>query len=88
MCSNNHIEINVVLLCKIYSVIRAPEMDELKVSFWEWPGSASDEGQEASEWFTHYLGKPSRLVRFKLLVAVWPGHLPLAFVFIYNIMDD
>ncbi|PWA62330.1 molybdenum cofactor sulfurase family protein [Artemisia annua] len=57
-------------------VIRAPEMDELKVSLctppqtcdgvsvWEWSGSALDEGQEASEWFTHYLGKPSRLVRF------------------------
>ena len=76
MCSNNHIEIKVVLICKIYSVIRAPEMDELKVSLctppqtcdgvsvWEWSGSALDEGQEASEWFTHYLGKPSRLVRF------------------------
>ncbi|GJW92343.1 mitochondrial amidoxime reducing component 2-like protein [Tanacetum coccineum] len=51
-------------------------MDELKVSLctppqtcdgvsvWEWSGSALDEGQEASEWFTRYLGKPSRLVRF------------------------
>lgn len=63
-------------------VIRAPGMDELKVSLcrppqsqsqsqtcdgvsvWEWSGSALDEGDEASKWFTTYLGKPSRLVRF------------------------
>ncbi|MFS7904815.1 putative molybdenum cofactor sulfurtransferase [Helianthus anomalus] len=59
-----------------YLVIRAPGMDELKVSLcrpsqicegvsvWEWSGSALDEGDEASKWFTNYLGKPSRLVRF------------------------
>ncbi|KAI8546558.1 hypothetical protein RHMOL_Rhmol07G0127800 [Rhododendron molle] len=59
-----------------YLVIRAPGMDELKVplskpceiadgvSVWEWSGSAFDEGNEASKWFSNYLGKPSRLVRF------------------------
>lgn len=58
------------------AVIRAPEMDTLKVplsrscevidgvSVWEWSGSALDEGAEASEWFSKYIGKPSRLVRF------------------------
>lgn len=57
-------------------VIRAPGMDELKVplskpcdvsegvSVWEWSGTALDEGAEASKWFSDYLGKPSRLVRF------------------------
>ncbi|XP_052201455.1 uncharacterized protein LOC127807551 [Diospyros lotus] len=57
-------------------VIRAPGMDELKVplrrpgdiscgvSVWEWSGSAFDEGEEASKWFSNYLGKPSQLVRF------------------------
>jgi len=30
-----------------------------------WSGSAYDEGAEAAEWFSAYLGKPSRLVRFK-----------------------
>lgn len=51
-------------------------MDELKVSLcrppqicdgvsvWEWSGSALDEGDEAAVWFTNYLGKPTRLVRF------------------------
>ena len=51
-------------------------MDELKVSLskpseksegvtvWEWTGSVLDEGAEASKWFTDYIGKPSRLVRF------------------------
>lgn len=34
------------------------------VSVWEWCGSALDEGAEASNWFTNYLGKPSRLVRY------------------------
>ncbi|GMJ01849.1 hypothetical protein like AT1G30910 [Hibiscus trionum] len=59
-----------------YMVIKAPEMDSLKVllskpsgvadgvSVWEWSGSALDEGDEASKWFTKYIGKPSRLVRF------------------------
>uniref|UniRef100_A0A1D1Y2W9 MOSC domain-containing protein 2, mitochondrial n=1 Tax=Anthurium amnicola TaxID=1678845 RepID=A0A1D1Y2W9_9ARAE len=59
-----------------YLVIRAPGMEMLKVplmktheildgvSLWEWSGSAFDEGAEASEWFSNYLGKPSRLVRF------------------------
>lgn len=59
-----------------YLVLRAPGMDLLKVplnktcdliagiSVWEWSGSAFDEGTEASEWFSTYLGKPSRLVRF------------------------
>ncbi|KAJ1290821.1 hypothetical protein BS78_02G272600 [Paspalum vaginatum] len=60
-----------------HMVIRAPGMDPLKiplaeehttiddVSVWEWSGSAYDEGAEAAEWFSAYLGKPSRLVRFK-----------------------
>lgn len=34
------------------------------VSVWEWSGSALDEGADASKWFSDYLGKPSRLVRF------------------------
>lgn len=59
-----------------YLVVRAPGMDALKVclgkqcakadgvSVWEWSGSALDEGDEAAQWFSTYLGKPSRLVRF------------------------
>ncbi|PIM97025.1 Molybdenum cofactor sulfurtransferase [Handroanthus impetiginosus] len=34
------------------------------VSLWEWSGSAFDEGEEAANWFSDFLGKPSRLVRF------------------------
>uniref|UniRef100_A0A1J3HW29 Mitochondrial amidoxime reducing component 2 n=1 Tax=Noccaea caerulescens TaxID=107243 RepID=A0A1J3HW29_NOCCA len=57
-------------------VVRAPGMDALKVSLakpdkiaegvsvWEWSGSALDEGEEASQWFTNFVGKPCRLVRF------------------------
>lgn len=57
-------------------MIKAPGMDVLKiplvapsaisnsVSVWEWSGSALDEGDRASEWFTKFLGKPCRLVRF------------------------
>ncbi|KAI4332081.1 hypothetical protein L6164_017019 [Bauhinia variegata] len=59
-----------------YMVLKAPGMQPLKVclskprevadgvSVWEWSGSALDEGAEASQWFTDYLGKTSRLVRF------------------------
>jgi uncharacterized protein YcbX len=35
------------------------------VGVWDWSGSAYDEGPEAAEWFSSYLGKPSWLVRFK-----------------------
>ena len=57
-------------------MIKAPGMDVLKVSLstprevangvsvWEWSGAALDEGDEASKWFSNYLGKTSRLVRF------------------------
>lgn len=34
------------------------------ISVWEWSGSALDEGAEAAKWFSSYLGKTSRLVRF------------------------
>ncbi|XP_050233622.1 uncharacterized protein LOC126682104 [Mercurialis annua] len=56
--------------------IKAPKMGVLKiplegahdvagdVSVWEWSGSALDEGAEAAKWFSDFLGKPSRLVRF------------------------
>ncbi|KAK3189058.1 hypothetical protein Dsin_028619 [Dipteronia sinensis] len=59
-----------------YMAIRAPGMDVLKISLsrprdvtdgvsvWEWSGSALDEGAEAANWFTNYIGKTSRLVRF------------------------
>lgn len=61
----------------LHAVVRAPGMDPLKiplaaqhttiddVTVWEWSGSAYDEGDGAAEWFSAYLGKPSRLVRFK-----------------------
>ncbi|XP_078155455.1 molybdenum cofactor sulfurase family protein [Carex rostrata] len=59
-----------------YMVIKAPGMDPLKVplvaeyavadevSVWEWSGPAHDGGVGAADWFSSYLGKPSRLVRF------------------------
>ncbi|CAK9160119.1 unnamed protein product [Ilex paraguariensis] len=74
-----------------YLVIKAPGTDVLKVSLskpseisdgvsvWEWSGSAFDEGAEASKWFSYYLGKPSRLVRFNEVSetrAVDPNYAP------------
>ncbi|XP_018680069.2 uncharacterized protein LOC103998057 isoform X1 [Musa acuminata AAA Group] len=65
-----------------YMVIKAPQMEPLKIplnrehaaiddiSVWEWSGSALDEGNEAFEWFTKYLGKPSRLVRFNTVSEI------------------
>ncbi|ESW10850.1 hypothetical protein PHAVU_009G243200 [Phaseolus vulgaris] len=60
-----------------YMVVKAPGMQALRVclrkqgqevadavSVWEWTGSAWDEGAEASQWFSDYLGKPCQLVRF------------------------
>lgn len=33
------------------------------VTVWEWTGPALDEGDEAAQWFSQYLGLPTRLVR-------------------------
>ncbi|MCO5599163.1 hypothetical protein L7F22_053263 [Adiantum nelumboides] len=58
--------------------LRAPGMELLQVplagavqsnivenaSVWEWTGSALDEGPDAAEWFTRFLGKACHLVRF------------------------
>ncbi|RYR62897.1 hypothetical protein Ahy_A04g020651 isoform A [Arachis hypogaea] len=63
-----------------FMVLKAPGMQPLNiclskphevadgVSVWEWNGSAWDEGAEASQWFSDYLGKPSRLVRFNNVI--------------------
>lgn len=59
-----------------FMVLKAPGMEPLKVclnkqyeveddvTVWEWTGSAWDEGAEASQWFSDYLGFPAKLVRF------------------------
>ncbi|XP_058723421.1 uncharacterized protein LOC131595154 [Vicia villosa] len=59
-----------------FMVLKAPGMEPLKVclnkqyqvvdevTVWDWTGPAWDEGSEASQWFSDYLGKPSKLVRF------------------------
>ena len=57
--------------------ISAPGMQPLQVSLspsrrrrrrpvqvWEWSGEADDEGDEASDWFSDFLGVSCRLVRF------------------------
>ncbi|XP_037492167.1 mitochondrial amidoxime reducing component 2 isoform X2 [Jatropha curcas] len=74
-----------------YMVIKAPGMGVLNipltrphevadgVSVWEWSGSALDEGAEAAKWFSDYIGKPSRLVRFNAASetrAVDPNYAP------------
>ncbi|KAI5664044.1 hypothetical protein M9H77_23367 [Catharanthus roseus] len=67
-----------------YLVVKASGMNPLKVplskpsqtadgvSVWEWEGSAFDEGYEASKWFSSYLGKESRLVRFNEVKLLGP----------------
>ena len=60
-------------------IISAPGMSQLKVSLappspcneqltaasvWEWKGLAADEGEKAAAWFSEYLDKPCRLVRY------------------------
>lgn len=57
-------------------MLKAPGMEPLKVclnkqyevvddiTVWEWNGPAWDEGAEASQWFSDYLGSPSKLIRF------------------------
>ncbi|CAA6668647.1 unnamed protein product [Spirodela intermedia] len=79
-----------------FLVIRAPGMHVLKVplkkthdvvdgaSVWEWSGSALDEGAEASEWFSNYLGIPCQLLRFNsgqpLIYPFFARHLLILFL--------
>eukprot|EP00850_Spirogloea_muscicola_P001763 SM000006S19528 [mRNA] locus=s6:1311412:1313622:- [translate_table: standard] len=64
-------------LVKLVAALTAPGMEPLHVllappyerprvpaSVWVWSGHALDEGDDAAAWFSTYLGKPSRLVRF------------------------
>ncbi|KAH7301033.1 hypothetical protein KP509_23G008900 [Ceratopteris richardii] len=53
-----------ILRVPLSSVVQRSKVPEASV--WEWTGSALDEGREASEWLTRYLGKAARLVRFDL----------------------
>lgn len=46
-----------------------PSLTTEGISVWEWSGSAFDEGDEAATWFSNYLGKPYRLVRFNEGIA-------------------
>ncbi|KAJ4802879.1 Molybdenum cofactor sulfurase protein-like [Rhynchospora pubera] len=67
-----------------YMVIKAPDMVPLKVplvaehavadevSVWEWSGPAHDEGDKAADWFSSFLGKPSRFVRFRTSSEIRP----------------
>jgi len=68
-----------------FLTMKAPGMDPLKVpllqknrekvenvSMWEWSGSALDEGADAADWFSRYLGKPCRLVQFDTASEVRP----------------
>ncbi|KAE8654496.1 Molybdenum cofactor sulfurase family protein isoform 2 [Hibiscus syriacus] len=48
------------------------------VSVWEWCGTALDEGDDSSKWFTEYIGKPSRLVRFNAASETRPVDLGYA----------
>jgi uncharacterized protein YcbX len=64
--------------CGEFTGITAPGMEPLyvplvpsfplekveKVTCWEWSGPALSEGADADEWFSNYVGKPTRLVRF------------------------
>ncbi|MFX9847501.1 MOSC N-terminal beta barrel domain-containing protein, partial [Acinetobacter baumannii] len=73
-----------------FLVIKAPGMNALKVpltkppqivdgvSVWEWSGTAMDEGAAAAQWFSDYLGKPTRLVRFRDVAVrdVDPNYAP------------
>lgn len=54
----------------------ASPLPRCKVGVWEWEGLAGDEGSEASEWFTRYLGKTKSVVR--LVRWLGEGALPPA----------
>ncbi|KAL7089767.1 hypothetical protein ACP275_13G203000 [Erythranthe tilingii] len=82
-----------------FLVINGPGMNALKiplvvpcavadgVSVWEWSGSALDEGDEAANWFSHYIGKPSRLVRFDESSAYRPVNSDYARTHTVNFTD-
>ena len=46
------------------SLSRARRRRRVPVQVWEWSGEADDEGDEAGDWFSDFLGVSCRLVRF------------------------
>eukprot|EP00898_Chlorokybus_atmophyticus_P001596 jgi/Chlat1/2437/Chrsp17S02681 len=56
-------------------VVTAPGMDTLhvvSVTVWGWTGRAADEGDEAATWFSQYLRRPVRLIRYEPSVEERP----------------
>lgn len=49
-------------LSRILGSVAQPRLVEASV--WEWAGQALDEGNDAAAWFSDYLDRPCRLVRF------------------------
>ena len=47
---------------------------------WDWKGVAQDQGQEAAQWLSGYLGSPARLLRYVgaplISVSGWPPLMP------------
>lgn len=49
-------------LSRILGKSEQPQL--VDASVWEWAGQARDEGDDAAAWFSDYLNRPCRLVRF------------------------
>ncbi|GAQ87885.1 hypothetical protein KFL_003850060 [Klebsormidium nitens] len=49
-------------LSRVFGTSTLPRLVEASV--WEWAGQALDEGDDAAAWFSDYLDRPCRLVRF------------------------
>ncbi|KZV47720.1 MOSC domain-containing protein 2, mitochondrial-like [Dorcoceras hygrometricum] len=62
--SNSFLEVKAPGMDVLNVPLTKPLKNSDNVSVWEWCGSAMDEGARAAEWFSTYLGKSSRLVRF------------------------
>lgn len=75
---HSHVQLSFETWCGEFTGITAPGMEPLyvplvpsfplekveNVTCWEWSGPALSEGADADEWFSKYVGKPTRLVRF------------------------
>lgn len=48
------------------------------VGIWEWKGQALDAGDDAAQWFSTYLKRPCRVVRFNLGTPASPWALSVS----------
>jgi uncharacterized protein len=64
LTSAEQLEVTAPRMPTLHVPLRAPANEPRAVQVWAYQGAAQDMGQEAADWFSTFVGRPLRLVRF------------------------